>query len=201
MPRNRIAMYATCALVCAGVEPLAAAAQTPSYATRTETITGSITSVQSVNHLVVADDRGYTDDVTLRANATIGSSGLRLEPGQRVTIDGSAAGRTFVATRIATSARVSAAPASGYSAPAYYPAPVYYPVPVYYPAPVSYSVGYGYPGFYGGYYGGGYYRGGFGGFGGYVRFGSGYGFHRYGRGYGGGYRPFRGRFSIFARVR
>ena len=113
--------------------PLAAYAQpsyapSPSYAARSETITGTISSVQNVNHLIVADDRGFTDDVTLRSDAQVLSYGARLEPGQRVTIVGSNGGRTFVADRISTHGPSYAA---GYApVPAYYPAPVYY-APVY----------------------------------------------------------------------
>jgi hypothetical protein len=144
-------------------------AQTPSYAAPGETIHGTIASVQSLNHLFVDDDRGYTDDVTLKAGAAIRSDGVRLEPGQRVTIHGSAAGSTFLATRIATDGRSYQADGSSpavtaYSVPvpAYYPAPVYYPQPVYYPTYYSASLFFGFGPYY-----------------------------RYGRGFGayGGYRP------------
>jgi hypothetical protein len=54
--------------------PLATSAQTTDVA-RGETITGTIASVQNVNHLFVADDRGYTDDVTLRPGASVFSNG------------------------------------------------------------------------------------------------------------------------------
>ena len=131
-------MLALPILGAASFAPLTASAQGPSYATRTETITGTIASVQNVNHLFVADDRGYTDDVTLRAGAAVFSNGVRLEPGARVTIKGSAAGPTFLATRIATSGpsdrAVDPPAATAYPVPVpdYYPAPLYYPAPVYY---------------------------------------------------------------------
>jgi ABC-type phosphate transport system substrate-binding protein len=127
--------------------PLAASAQTPSYSTGGETIHGTISSIRDSNHLLVADDRGFTDDVTLRANA----SNARLEPGERVTISGSNGGRTFVADRVdvATAATPPADPPAAAAAPVYVPvpayvaAPVYYPAPIYYPAPAYY--GYRYP--------------------------------------------------------
>jgi hypothetical protein len=160
--------------------PQAASAQEPSYATHGETIHGTIASVQNVNHLFVEDDRGYTDDVTLRAGATVYSSGLRLEPGTRVTIVGSAAGPTFLATRISTQGRSYQ---SADIATVAVPEPVPIPYPVYYPSyyPASYPYGYGYPfsygisvGFgFGGYRGYGGYHGGYGGF--------------HGGGYGGGF--------------
>ena len=120
--------------------PLAAGAQTPSYATRAETIHGTISSVQSVSHIIVADDRGYTDDVTLRRGAEVSANGVRLEPGERVTISGSASGPTFLAARIATHGQSYASDAYAPQTTAYaVPVPAYYPVPVYYPAPVYYS--------------------------------------------------------------
>lgn len=155
--------------------PLAASAQTPSYATG-ETIRGTISSVDTINHIFVADDRGYTDDVTLRPGAKVLSGGARLEPGVRVTIVGSNGGRTFVASQITTQGRPSYGDGSAATAyavpvpvPAYYPAPVYYPA--YYPYYSTFSVGFGF-GFgrygYGGYgrpfYGGGPYFRGYGGY-------------------------------------
>ncbi|MGD0475817.1 MAG: hypothetical protein ABSB70_21720 [Candidatus Velthaea sp.] len=148
--------------------PLAAGAQTPSYASRSETIRGTISSVESVDHLLVADDRGYTDDVTLRRGAAVSGSGVRLVPGERVTIQGAAAGSTFLATRIATHGQSYAgdasAPQTAYPVPvpAYYPAPVYYPAP-YYSASLYFGFGpyyrYGYGRWFRPYYG---YRGGYG---------------------------------------
>jgi hypothetical protein len=96
----------TCS-VAAGLTavPLAVPAQTPRYETHGETIRGTSVSVQDLNHISVADDRGFTDDVTLRPGAAVFSSGVRLQPGERVTIVGSNGGRTFLASRIATSGR------------------------------------------------------------------------------------------------
>jgi hypothetical protein len=148
--------------------PLAAGAQTPSYATSGETIHGTIASVASLTHILVADDRGFTDDVTLRRGAEVSANGVRLEPGERVTITGSAAGRTFLATRIMTHGQSYAndtyAPqptAYGVPVPAYYPAPIYYPAPVYYGPSIWFGFGSYYRygrGFrpYHGYYGRGY---------------------------------------------
>ena len=169
MTHSRARLAAAALLAAGSWLPVAVGAQTPSYAAPGETIHGTIASVQSLNHLFVDDDRGYTDDVTLKAGAAIRSGGVRLEPGQRVTIHGSAAGSTFLATRIATDGRSYQADGSSpavtaYSVPvpAYYPAPVYYPQPVYYPTYYSASLFFGFGPYY-----------------------------RYGRGFGayGGYRP------------
>jgi len=150
--------------------PLAASAQTPSYATRGETIHGTIASVASLTHIFVADDRGFTDDVTLRRGAEVSANGVRLEPGERVTISGSAAGRTFLATRITTHGQSYANDTYAPQTTAYaVPVPANYPTPVYYPAPVYYG-----PSIYFGF--GSYYRYGHG-------FGRYYGYH--GRGYRG----------------
>jgi hypothetical protein len=167
--------FAAASLLCAAAAaaPLTAGAQAPSYATRGETIHGTIAAVQNVNHLFVADDRGYTDDVTLRTRAAILSNGVRLEPGQRVTIEGSAAGPTFLATRITTEGRSYASDSTTYSTAYAVPVPVYYPAPVYYQPPVYYSTSlfFGFGPYYGRYR-----------FGGYGRYG--HGFRPFG-----GYRP------------
>jgi hypothetical protein len=77
--------------------------------------------------------------VTLRPNAAVVPNSVRLEPGQRVTIDGAASGQTFLATQIETSGHSETYQASGAPydpAPlAYYPAPIFYPAPYYYRAP------------------------------------------------------------------
>jgi hypothetical protein len=123
------------AVLAAGALPAAAEAQAPSYAAA-ETIHGTISAVRDLTHLVVDDDRGFIDNVTLRSSAIV-PGGVRLEPGQRVTIDGAASGPTFLATQIATSGR--SADYAAVDAPRYYPAPVaYYPAPVFYPAPYYY---------------------------------------------------------------
>jgi hypothetical protein len=176
--RSGIASVMALAAVCA--TPLAAQAQSPSYAARGETISGTIASVQSVNHIFVADDRGFTDDVTLRPGAVVFSGGVRLEPGVRVTIAGAAAGPTFLAARVSASAD-SVAASTAYPVPV----PVYYPEPAYYPAPVYYGYGYGY-GFGFGF--GAFYRG-WGVFRGYGSFGGYGGFH--GGGSFGGHGHFR----------
>ena len=185
----KLAAAVMLAAVCAA--PGTAGAQAPSYATRTETITGSIASVQNVNHLFVSDDRGFTDDVTLRSGASV-AGGVRLEPGVRVTIDGSAAGHTFLATRIATHGRSYAAESAApytysYAQPYPVPVPVYYPA--YYPANYAPAMYYGY-----GSYGYGW--------------GIGLNYGRLYRGYRpfhGPYRPYRpyrpGRVGVFIHVR
>jgi hypothetical protein len=188
MKIQRLKLVAVPTLIGALALPLAASAQAPSYAARAETITGTIASVQNVNHIFVDDDRGYTDDVTLRSGASVFSNGVRLEPGERVTIQGSAAGPTFLASRISTDGRTAAAAQTYVAAPVAYPVPAYYPAPVYYPYyPGPYygyayglSIGIGFGGYrgyggYGGYhgFGGGGYHGGFGGGGYHGGFGGG----------------------------
>ena len=138
LARSRFLPIAVLAALAA--VPLAASAQAPSYAAADETIHGTIASVQNANLLLLNDGRGFTDDVTLRSRGSVVSDGVRLEPGQRVTISGSAAGPTFVATTIATSGPVPVVA----NAPSYYPASAYYPEPGDYPAPVYYPA----PGYY-----------------------------------------------------
>jgi hypothetical protein len=157
---SRLLTLAVIGGLCA--TPVAAVAQgADDDAAQTETIHGTISSIQNLNHLFVADDRGFTDDVTIRSGAEVPSTGAGLEPGRRVTIVGTASGKTFLASSISTAsegyATASSAPPAAqsqpsssaaqpypeavpYPAPAYYPA--YYPYPVYYPAPVYYGPAY-----------------------------------------------------------
>ncbi len=117
------------------VVPLAAPAQPVN--SPAETIDGTIRSVQNANHISLNDDRGFIDDVTIRTNAGVAPSGLRLVPGQRVRLTGSADRGTFVAENVTSLAPsyASAEAAAAYTIPAYYPAP-FYPAPLIYPAPV-----------------------------------------------------------------
>ena len=126
-------MAATALLV--GTAPLAALAQNaapaPSYVTRGgETIKGTIASIDRKYNFTVRDNRGFMDNVALHDGTIIYPTGLRLSPGQSVTIAGVASGRTFTANEIDT-------PYAIYGVPyAYYP---YYPYP-------AYSVGFGFRG-------------------------------------------------------
>jgi hypothetical protein len=106
--------------------PLAALAQNgappaPSYASSGETINGTVASIDGKYNITVRDNRGYLDNVSLHDGTIINPTGLRLSPGQSVTIAGVTSGHTFVANEIDT-------PYSIYGAPfAYYP----YPYPEY----------------------------------------------------------------------
>ncbi len=90
----------------------------PSYATSGgDTIRGTIASIDGKYALRVRDDRGFIDNVTLHDGTIINPTGLKLAPGQSVTIAGVPSGRTFVANEIDT-------PYVFYGYPyAYYPYP------------------------------------------------------------------------------
>jgi hypothetical protein len=156
--------------------PIGARAQNgsvPSYATREESIQGTISGFNGAHTVFVRDDRGYVDNITLRDGTVINPTGLRLATGQRVTVYGFTQGNTFVANQIDTPySKYPAAYAYG-PPPAYYAYPGYYGYPYPYYGPYYYGpsvrVGlyfgaryYPYPyyygrGYYGGYYGGHYY--------------------------------------------
>lgn len=90
------------AALCA---PLAAAGQnTPSYASATETIHGTITAITGKYTLTLADVRGFADSVTMRDGTAIDPSGASLQVGEAVRIVGHTDGKTFDADEIDTSA-------------------------------------------------------------------------------------------------
>ncbi len=117
----------------------AAAQGLPSYASVDETITGTILSVDGDTHLSVRDDRGFVDNVSLRNGTVINPTGLRLAPGQSVTIHGRTEGKSFAASEIDTPYHTGSA-AFVYPAPAYVAYPYPYPAYAYVPGP-SYRVG------------------------------------------------------------
>jgi hypothetical protein len=164
--------------VTADAQTAAVAAPPPSYATPDETITGRISAISGTYNLSVRDDRGFIDSVTLHDGTVINPTGLRLSPGQTVTIHGFTRGGTFVANEVDTPYQDDGGVAYGYGDGYPYGAYYGYPYGGYYGYPYY---GYGYP------YGFGFGVGigfGFGVFGGYGR----YGYGHYG-GYGrGGYR-------------
>jgi hypothetical protein len=95
------------AIALAGaIGPLAASAETPSYArpaiAGTDTIRGTIASVNGKYNISVRDERGFIDNVTLHDGTIINPTGLTLAPGQAVTIDGIASGPTLIANEINT---------------------------------------------------------------------------------------------------
>ncbi len=130
----------------AAVLPLVVGAQTlPSYArpgsgptTSGETIHGVIEAIQGPYRILIRDDRGFVDDVTLRQGTVINPRGLRLAVGMSVTIYGLAAGSTFSALEIDTPYDYDTSPSGS----------------TYYGGYPAYDYGYGqnYGGFYGQYY-------------------------------------------------
>jgi hypothetical protein len=72
----------------------------PSTTAQDETIHGRIDSVQGPYAIVLRDDRGFLDSVTLRQGTIINPRGLRLAVGMVVTITGYNAGSSFAALEI-----------------------------------------------------------------------------------------------------
>jgi len=119
---------------------------TPGSTVGNETIRGVIESVLGPYRILVRDNRGFVDDVTLRPGTVINPRGLRLAVGMSVTIGGFAAGSTFTAVEIDAPSEYGApsgSPYYDYSSPGYYfdyepnlvespagPAPVVKPVVV-----------------------------------------------------------------------
>ncbi len=76
----------------------------PSYATplADQEIHGKISAVTGKYTLLVRDDRGYIDSVTLHQGTVITPTGLTLQAGMQVTITGTVDGATFAANQINT---------------------------------------------------------------------------------------------------
>jgi hypothetical protein len=127
---------ATAIAVAGLIFPAAAMAQNvPSYAQQSyangdQTIQGRIASIDGTFDITVQDDNGYTDAVELHQGTIINPTGLTLEPGMTVTIDGYNAGPVFEANQIDTPYEYSGAR----------PIPVYYGAGWWYP---GYAYGYG----------------------------------------------------------
>jgi hypothetical protein len=144
LKKRLFTLFSAVALASA-IGPLAASAETPSYANPTvagtDTIHGTIASVNSKYNISVRDERGFIDNVTLHDGTIINPRGLTLAPGQAVTIDGIANGPTLIANEIDTP----------YVYYAYAGYPYWYPGPVF-------GVGFGFRGrgnfgFHGGFHG------------------------------------------------
>jgi hypothetical protein len=105
LKKRLFTLFSAVALACA-IGPLAASAETPSYANPaiagTDTIRGTIASVNSKYNISVRDERGFIDNVTLHDGTIINPTGLTLAPGQTVTIEGTANGPTLIANEIDT---------------------------------------------------------------------------------------------------
>jgi hypothetical protein len=96
----------------------------PSYATGEESIRGRIVSFDGKYRLQLRDDRGFVDNVRMHDGTVINPTGLRLVPGQFVTVLGHNEGQLFAANEIDTPYRHYGAvyPYGYYGyAPAYYP--------------------------------------------------------------------------------
>ena len=132
----RAALAAVVALAGIGSSAGAAGAQParlPSYASGEEVIRGRIASIDGKYRLRVRDDRGFVDNVTLHDGTVINPTGLRLSPGQSVTIMGHNIGKSFAANEIDTPYANYGFPAYGYGYPPYayfYPYP-YRPYPAF----------------------------------------------------------------------
>src|SRR6202030_1825828 len=98
----------------------------PSYAqsasaSSDETITGRIASIDGTFNITVNDANGYADSVALYQGTIINPTGLTLESGMDVTIQGYADGSEFVANEIDTPYQVSGpAPAPAYYGPGWW---------------------------------------------------------------------------------
>jgi len=92
---------ATAALIAPAI---ASAQDMPSYASlgSDQQIQGTVASINGTWNISVADANGSTDSVELRQGTIINPTGLTLEPGMNVTIDGYADGSTFDAIEIDT---------------------------------------------------------------------------------------------------
>jgi hypothetical protein len=144
----------------------------PSYGAPGETIHGRVLSFDGAYNLQVRDDRGFVDNVQLQQGTVINPTGIRLQTGMVVSIQGVNRGSSFAANVIETpypqygAVPVGPYDASVYPYPAYpYPYPAYpYPYPVYggypYGPNVSIGIGFGF-GFGGGFHGGSFHGGGF----------------------------------------
>jgi hypothetical protein len=105
----------------AAIVPVAAGAQpVPSYARPVAQIKGTISHFDGAYTMYVNDRRGFVDKVELHQGTIINPTGIRLEPGFRVTISGHADGRVFDADEIDTPYHVvTTAAYPAYPYPAY----------------------------------------------------------------------------------
>ncbi len=105
----------------------------PAYAADTganQQLQGTIASINGTWNISVADQSGYTDSVQLEQGTIINPTGLTLEPGMNVTVDGYPDGSNFDAIEIDTPYQ--------YQGPA--PVAVYYGPGAWYP---GYASGWG----------------------------------------------------------
>jgi hypothetical protein len=113
----KAALVAALAVAACGLSTGHAAAQSanlPSYASGEESIRGRISSIDGKYSLKLRDDRGFIDAVRLHDGTIINPTGLRLSPGQSVTIHGYNSGNTFNANEVDTGYAVYGLPAAPY---------------------------------------------------------------------------------------
>src|SRR5471032_1643605 len=127
-PRLLGAAIAAAALI----SPVLASAQdyTSYNGDANQQIQGTVAAINGAWNLTVHDANGYADSVELHQGTIINPTGLTLEPGMNVTIDGYADGPNFDATEIDTPYQ--------YNGPA--PVAVYYGPGSWYP---GYAQGWG----------------------------------------------------------
>jgi hypothetical protein len=139
--------------VTAFAGPRPAVADPPSYATGDETIAGTISALSGKYDLVLQDQRGFNDSVTLHDGTVISPGGTTLQTGEAVSIVGHADGKTFDADEIDLQDADSNG-ATGVSTPAGDTGPI--PGSQYYYGPYGgnaypgYVIPYGSPGFFNG---------------------------------------------------
>jgi hypothetical protein len=132
-PRNLTKRFlGTAVAVTALILPAIASAQdVPPYAVGAQQqIAGTVAAINGTWNITVADANGYDDSVELRQGTIINPTGLTLEPGMSVTVDGYADGSNFDATEIDTPYAYEGPP----------PAAVYYGPGAWYP---GYAYGWG----------------------------------------------------------
>ena len=117
-------------LSAALITPALASAQDYAPAGQDQQIQGTVASINGTWNITVADANGYADSVDLHQGTIINPTGLTLEPGMNVTIDGYADGSNFDAMEIDTPYQ--------YDGPA--PVAVYYGPGAWYP---GYAEGWG----------------------------------------------------------
>ena len=93
-PRLLGAAIAAAALITPAI---ASAQYDPSYTTndqgdQNQQIQGTVSAINGTWNITVADANGYSDSIELRQGTVINPTGLTLEPGMNVTIDGYADG-------------------------------------------------------------------------------------------------------------
>ena len=117
-------------LSAALITPAIASAQDYAYGGQDTQIQGTVASINGTWNITVADANGYADSVDLHQGTIINPTGLTLEPGMSVTVDGYADGPNFDAMEIDTPYQ--------YNGPA--PVAVYYGPGAWYP---GYAAGWG----------------------------------------------------------